>query len=102
MFESDVFSQTFRAGKVTGAVFTYMFVFVMMFHMGPQYGPGIKQFPAYFTGNIFTLQMDNISVSLQVRLQVEFSVTILEITVELWFTMDVHVFLQHPDQFESH
>ena len=93
MFESDVFSQTFRAGKVTGAMLTYMFVLVMVLHVRPQNGGIVEHFTTNFTGNIFTFQMDNISVGLQVCLQVEFSVTILEITVEFWFTMNVHVLL---------
>ena len=97
MFESDVFSKTFRAGKVTGAMFTYMFVLVMMFHVGPEDGGIVEEFSADFTGDIFTLQVNNIAVSLQVCLQVEFSVTILEITVEFWFTVNINVFLQHPN-----
>ena len=78
----------------------YMFVLVMMLHVGSQDGGIVEQFSTNFTGNIFTLQMNNISMSLQVCLQVKFSVTILEITVEFWFTVDVHVLLQHPDEFE--
>lgn len=78
----------------------YMLVLVMMLHVGSEDGGIVKQFSTNFTGNIFTLQMNNISMSLQVCLQVKFSVTILEITVEFWFTVDVHVLLQHPDEFE--
>ena len=70
-----------------------MFVLVMMLHVGPEDGGIVEEFSADFTGNIFTLQMNNIAVSLQVCLQVEFSVTILEITVEFWFTVNIHVFL---------
>ena len=83
MFESDVFPKTFRAGKVTGAMLTYMFVFVVMFHVRPQVCLVVEHFATYFTGNSFTFQMNNISVSLQVCLQMEFSVAIFEITLEL-------------------
>ena len=77
-----------------------MFVLVMMFHVGPEDGGIVEEFSADFTGDIFTLQVNNIAVSLQVCLQMEFPVAILEITVEFWLTVNVHVLLQHPHQFE--
>ena len=81
---------------MTGAVLADMFVRVMMFHVGPQDCGVVEEFSAYFTGDIFTLQMNNIAVSLQVCLQVEFPVAILEITVEFRLPVNVHVLLQHP------
>ena len=65
---------------------TNMFVFIVMLHVRPQVGLIVEQFTAKFTRNIFTFQMDNVSVGLQVGLQVELSAAVFEITVIFEFT----------------
>ena len=78
-----------------------MFVLVVMLHMRPEVCLIVEHFPTKFTGNVLRFQMDHVYVCLQICFQVELSLAISIVTVKFGFAVNIHVFLEDTDKFES-